>query len=427
MKRQDTPLTSTSSLERRAAMALLALGTTLPACVAPIEEGEQLGEAADELFVLPPQHPMDPDLFESYLDAQLAPLVKGYAATAGRNGVIVAEASAGVARNPAGGGGFQIATLMSVNTPSNVGSVSKYFSGTALLYFMQQRDDKTLDEWLDTPFIELLPAPWTVNSHASLDDITIRMLLQHKSGIRQSSENPFTLLANGVSQANVGNRSYNNLNYKLLTYLIPVIALESRKYWIDYFANAFGNETSRIILGKWYHEMMMEEFVPALPWAIDPSCRPTTEYANTYALTYASKTDNGQGQVWDSWVQEEGCRAQGGWYFSARDLTKLGMAIQNGNSVVDGEVRDRMWDSTNPDDRIVFSGFESGAWMGAAFGGENLAPLHNGSHGWNGVRAESVIMVMPDNTVLSVVINSPVGTATLENMIENAYRASLGL
>lgn len=415
---------SSSSLLRTSTIALLA--ASLAACSVPVDDGgpEAIDEAAGALEILPPQHPMDPMVFASNLSAALGPSVMGYSAAAGRDGVIAASISGGWAKSPTDG-----SVRMTVTTPSNIGSVSKYVSGVALLHLIEQRHEMTLAQWLDEPFYKYLPITWQDLTHASVKQIRIRHLLQHQTGIDGTfTEDPFAFLQNGVDPSDIGNtRLYHNLNFKLLTYLIPVIANADIQAVNDIFAlsNGVTDDDMRIRLGRQYHAAMMNIVLPEVPWAIGPSCRATMDLPS-YALAYGSKADVGTGQVWDSWVQEEGCRAQGGWYFSARDLVRFGMAAQNTSYLLSPAARTQMWNPASGNDYMVFATVKKYPWMLAELG-EDDAPSHGGSHSWSGSTAQAGIVVMPDRTVLVAVVNSPYpgGSQALRDALVEAYRQSL--
>lgn len=419
---------SSSSPFRMSRIALLAasLMGSLVACDIPADESaaEEIDEAAGGLDIAVKPHPMDPAVFSLNLAFTIGPNVMGYAAAAGRDGVIVSESSGGWARSPTDG-----SVGMTPSIPSNIGSVSKYVSGVALLHLLEKRTEKTLAQWLEEPFYKYLPLTWQGTAHWTVKQIRIKHLLQHQTGINGTfTEDPFVFLQNGVSFSAIGaTRTYHNLNYKLLTYLIPVMASPFLQSYNNAYAAMQGvsDDDVRILLGQEYHSIMMNTVLPEMPWAIAPSCRATMDLGN-YALAYGSKTDTGVGQVWDSWVQETGCRAQGGWYFSARDLLRFGMAAQNTTALISSTARAQMWSPSSGNDYMVFASVKKYPWMLAELG-EDDVPSHGGSHPWAGSTSQAGIVVLPDRTVLVGVVNSPFpgGSQGLRDALVEAYRLSM--
>lgn len=414
---------------RRVVLLAASLGAFASGCAAQMDENAELHEdsiteAQDELIIAAPPHPMSPMAFANAFAGVVSPQVKGFSAAAGRDGVVAASISGGWARS--GSDGW---VAMTKSTPSNVGSVSKYVSGVALMHLLEKRTEKTLEQWLEEPFYKYMPADWQTNMHWTVKQIRIKHLLQHQTGIPDNyTEDPFAFFQAGVTFADIGNtRNYHNLNFKLLTYLIPVMASAATQWFNDYYDDYYGwtNEEVRLRLGRQYHSTMMNTVLPEMPWAISPSCRATMDM-NNYALAYDSKNDVGAGQVWDSWVAEEGCRAQGGWYFSAEDLVRFGMAAQNTTYLMSTNARSEMWNTGSGNDYMVFSGVNSYASMLEDFG-ESRVPNHTGSHSFSGSTAQAVIAVAPDRTVLVALVNSPYpgGTSALRNALIEAYHQSL--
>lgn len=414
---------------RRVLSSCLPVLALLPACGgvdsgAPPED-EPIERSAEALVFQPAQHPMDPSIFANVLRSTVGPQVMGFAAAAGRNGLIAAQVASGKARSTTDG-----SVLMTPYTPTNVGSVAKYASGVALLHLFEERPEKTLDQWLDEPFWRYLPTRFLANTHPSFIGVRIKHLLQHQTGLHTSSLDLFAVLEAGVDPTEIGVvRDYANMNFMLLTYIMPGIADPAVKAANDAYAAQPGVtlEDVRLRLNRQYEQVMKDRVLPNVSFVVEPSCHPTQDLVATPpALMYASRTDVNPGIIQQVWDSEDGCHANWGWYFSVHDLVRYGMASQNGSTLVSATARSRMWSPTAGNDYMVFSQVPKYGWMQTEFG-EDDAPAHNGSLNWSGRSAQASFVVVPDGTVLAIAVNSayPGGSGALQVALVDAYRQSL--
>ena len=122
--------------------------------------------------------------FDQSLQGAVGPNVMGYQYILIKDGKVVSEKAGGLAHSMADG-----YKTMTTATPTNIGSLAKFFSGTAMIGLMEkpyqegQLDKgKTLQEKLDRRFMTIVPKVWTTGAKNGVEDITIRQLLQHRSG-----------------------------------------------------------------------------------------------------------------------------------------------------------------------------------------------------------------------------------------------------
>ena len=128
---------------------------------------------------------LDKAKFVQNVKAALDGKVMGYQVVLLDKGLIAAETAGGRARNAADG-----EAAMTLNTPANIGSTAKFFAGVALLKLLSSPKGyvnpagRTLDQWLDMKMYVYLPKVWQDFMHESWKQVSLRELLQHKSGIR---------------------------------------------------------------------------------------------------------------------------------------------------------------------------------------------------------------------------------------------------
>jgi hypothetical protein len=175
------------------------------------------------------------ELFPRQANENYTEEVKGYSLVIARHGIIIGEASGGFAvweDSPV------VPLRMTAGVPTNIGSVIKTVTATALLSIFEKDTRRSVDEWLDQRVIDFLPRVWrewvTSNQNsgtniANVRSITFRQLLQHKSGMRGPDP-----LIHGVRSEDMERRDYDNSNITLAGYAIP--------YIVD---PAFGRELDR--------------------------------------------------------------------------------------------------------------------------------------------------------------------------------------
>jgi CubicO group peptidase (beta-lactamase class C family) len=108
----------------------------------------------------------------------------GYQYVLIKDGRVVTEKADGVARTAADGGLLK----MTVNTPINLGSLQKFITGTAMIGLMENPAvyspdrNQSLQTRLDRKITTLFPHVWLKSMKSGIEQISIRQLLQHRSG-----------------------------------------------------------------------------------------------------------------------------------------------------------------------------------------------------------------------------------------------------
>jgi hypothetical protein len=344
--------------------------------------------------------------------------VLGYEAVLIKNGQVVAQNAGGMARNAADGN-----VKMSTSMPANIGSTIKFTGGVTLLALFHSKDKTinpkglSVDQWLDLPIAPYFPALWQKGMDASIKGITFRQVLQHKSGFRgltaeekgaDGDKRFYDYLATGVKPENVNVRSYQNANFSLVTYLIPMIANPGLMAKVDQDAakgkwTAEGVEIHKRIADEWEKLMHAQSYGKITP-AIHPSCNPNAEYTKlgkTWAPDYSSKTDTKPGTTRDSRDANSYCQAQGGWYITARELAAFVANFSATDLLVTGATRDKMYDDDKADERLVWSFTISDKLIDNKFHFKKLAYM-GGDHGG----AHATILMLPGGYYAVGIINS---------------------
>lgn len=189
-------------------LVLLLFGLT--ACEEPV--------TIDDIKAPGPSFSMD--LFEANLIEALDGKVTGYSYSIGLNGNAAREGAGGFAVVPGTSPDYLTGLEMTHTHRMHIASVTKPITALTLFKTM---DEKGMED-IDIPFVQFLPTHWTV--HPSLNDVTLRQLLEHRSGILNSGntyEDIQTWVSQGVNQADKGDYSYNNANYSVLRIVIAYI------------------------------------------------------------------------------------------------------------------------------------------------------------------------------------------------------------
>ena len=366
--------------------------------------------------------------------------VMGYQSVLIKNGQVVAQSAGGLARNAADGN-----VKMSTSMPANIGSTIKFTGGVTLLALFQSKDKTinpkglTVDQWLDLPIAPYFPALWQKGMDASIKGITFRQVLRHKSGFRglaaadlgpDGDKRFYDYLEKGVLPANVNVRSYQNANFSLLTYLIPMIAHPALLAQVDQDAakgkwQAEGVEIHKRIADEWEKLMHAQSYGKITP-AIHPSCNPKVEYAKagkSWAPDYASKNDTKAGATRDSRETNGYCQAQGGWYITARELAAFVANFSATDLLVTGATRDQMYDDDKADDRLVWSFTIGDKLIDSKFHIQRLA-YQGGDHGG----AHATILMLPGGYYAVGIINSnDINSYGVTSRLLRGFKTGIGM
>jgi CubicO group peptidase (beta-lactamase class C family) len=353
--------------------------------------------------------------FDQDLQNAVGPNVIGYQYVLIKNGQLVTEKAGGVAHNAADG-----TRAMTTSTPTNIGSLAKFLSGTAMLGLMekpvgQYSWDKgaTLQQKLNRPFLTMVPNVWKTGTRPGVESITIRQLLQHRSGFDDAKTNNRNVLgflkdADGFNQSQYNQREYSNINFVLNGYLLPMYATPTLKDTLNSYAAAqnlppaAADAYIRQAAGNAMHNLMKTRIWDKMSPKIAPNCDGSS-IAATAALSYNSKSDGAKGAI-TSIIDTQGhCGGHGGYFVSARALAEYLAYFSATDLIVTTAGRNAMYnESMNANDRLVWSSSTGNSWLGAKFSMPTVV-WSNGIAG--GYR--NVIVRLPQNYYLVLLTNSP--------------------
>jgi CubicO group peptidase (beta-lactamase class C family) len=359
------------------------------------------------------------DAFDQSMKASLADTVKGYQYVLIKDGKMVTEGAGGWARNAADG----VQTKMTTATPINVGSLWKFMTGTTMLNVMEHpgkwspSEGQSLKSRLDYHIWGLFPAVWYNNMSVGVRGISIRQLLQHRSGFDNDFKGPRTelgFLKAGFLESQAGKREYSNINFVMLGHLIGLYENEHINADLNGYVQNNKLSTERADdyvqdqLGRRMVEIARERIWSKMTPKFSPSCNATVDFKDTAAYGYKSRMDIGKGVLTSSIASRGHCGGEGGFYLSTRDFANYMAHFSQTDLIVSKEARDMMFNDQmeNPDDRLVWSSatdsqWRSYDWFRKNFGTGVIAWSNGATEGTNGV-----LLRLPQNHYLVLVVNS---------------------
>jgi CubicO group peptidase (beta-lactamase class C family) len=372
--------------------------------------------------------------FDQSLQTAVAPNVMGYQYILIKDGKVVSEKFGGLSHSMADG-----YKTMTTATPTNIGSLAKFFSGTAMIGLMEKPyadgqwdKGKTLQEKLDRPFMTIVPKVWKTGAKAGVENITIRQLLQHRSGFddaKASNRNVLGFLkdTDGFSASQYNQREYSNINFVLNGYLLPMYAQPSFNDILDvqvaqkHLDFTTGDAYVRQTAGLAMHNLMKTRIWDQMSPKILPNCD-GTRLRHVAALSYNAKNDTSKGEITSLLEQQGHCGGHGGYFVSARALAEYVAYFSSTDLIVTKAGRNAMYnESMNPNDRLVWSSSTANSWLGDKFGMPNVI-WSNGIAG--GYR--NVIVRLPQNHYLILLTNSPdLSVGQLQAAGVNAFIAGM--
>lgn len=366
------------------------------------------------------------DEFDRSLTRAVEPQVKGYQYVLIKDGKVVTEKAGGFARNAADG-----SAAMTTTTPTNIGSLAKFMSGTALLGLMQKPTPyspdkgKSLQQRLDKKIVDLFPNVWKNGATKGVENISMRQLLQHRTGFdndKPSNRSVYGFLkdADGFNQAKFNTREYNNVNFALVGYMIP---LYSDPNLIGGYNGAnLSDKVMRNSLGKNMDDFMRARYWNQMTPKISPNCDAANTLKTSAAYGYQSKADVAKGAI-NSAINSDGhCLGHGGYYLSSRDFANYMAHFSQSDLIVNKTGRDMMYtEGVAPNDRLVWSSASNDSWMNKNF----KMPTVVWSNGITG-GYKSVVVRLPQNHYLVLFTNSPeLDVASLYTAGVDAFKAGM--
>jgi CubicO group peptidase (beta-lactamase class C family) len=156
------------------------------------------------------------DGFVAALNAALATSTAGYVMQLRQHGQPIASAQVDWAKEPSDG-----SDAWAQNVRMHIASCSKLITAIAMTRTLAAHNLSP-----STKIIDYLPTYWAIGPN--IDKITFAQLMTHTSGFRVSGSDTFypimkAQVAAGVTNANLGQYSYQNMNFSLCRILLPVM------------------------------------------------------------------------------------------------------------------------------------------------------------------------------------------------------------
>lgn len=379
---------------------------------------------------------LNKDAFVNNVTAALNGKVMGYQVILLKNGQIAAETANGWARNNPDGN-----MKMTTATPANIGSTAKFFGGLTLLNAFEKNKSKTVDQWLDTKMFTYFPKIWKLTMHSSIKQITFRDLLEHKAGFIHNDGDMdgdmYNYLVKGVALTKqeaatgegknpnfyLGKRNYANASIQALTFLIPAIVKPDNSIALDLFISQKHLKADNIYIQEYlaeqYESILRDNLFEKTTPNVTATCRPTVEAANTYAREYASNKSIGPSTITPK--NGKGCYAVGGWYISARNLAAFVANFNASETIVSKEMRAKMFNDEDADNRLLWSRTTKDAWFDTNFGMDEL-PFMGGTAG--GGRA-TVLMLGGGYYAVGIINSADLSSGELTNALRDAFKGSV--
>ncbi|HWL92595.1 MAG TPA: serine hydrolase [Phycisphaerae bacterium] len=354
--------------------------------------------------------------FDQSLTSAVGPNVIGYQYVLIKDGQVVSQKAGGLAQNAADGN-----LAMTNSTPTSIGSLAKFLSGTAMLNLMEKPPGPgswdyglSLQQKLDRTFTTIVPDIWASGNTPGVEDITFRQLLQHRSGFDDAKVGNRTVLGflkdpDGFLLSQYDAREYSNINFVMNGYLIPMYLAPSLQNSFDVTISANNlNQTDadsfvRNLSGNAMHAIMKTRIWDQMNPTILPNCDAANTLANTAAYGYTSKNDAANGFIMSLIDNQGHCGGHGGYYMSSIALAAYLAHFSATDLIVTSEGRNAMYNETMAtNDRLVWSSSTPDPWLDANFDMPNVI-WSNGIHGGN----RGVIIRLPQNYYLVLLTNSP--------------------
>lgn len=381
------------------------------------------------------QPPISKTAFDASIQSQMSGKVMGYSYVLMKDGKLISEDAGGLARNDKDG-----RMSMTPTTPQNLGSLFKFISGMSLLHAFEHPPpgsaggENTFDARLGAPIALLYPQFWqSAISNPAMRSITFRHLLQHKSGFRGgSSDDVRGALSGAFDPTLIGQRSYQNINFGLVGYLLGVYTKPS----LLGQANALPAGTSadsRTIFFQKIAGLQMNAFIrgtvfPKVPGSISASCDAANEYKSTGAYTYVSKSDTGAGIITSRLRDDtKACVGSGGYWMSVHDFAAFAATVLHSDKLISAATRQRIYSAgMNADDRLVWSFLKSDSTIKTKYAMDPIV-YSGGDQPYSGDQgAHTTIIRLPLGHEVLIFVNSDeLGSSTLTDIGIKAFKAAM--
>lgn len=297
-------------------------------------------------------------------------------------------------------------TPMTPDLVTDIASVSKTMTATGVLQMLAKAGLT-----IDTKISPYIYPDWTRGPN--INQITFKELLTHSSGFGQTpicgSNIDYaglkTVVANGVTAANIGVPSYGNCNFALLRELMPAVSGQSLTSFPDGPLRA--QQSSTLYINYMNAHVFQPVGVPA------SECKPPA--GTNDVLSYTNPAGTTSGTDWGDWSLQCG---SGGWMLSANNIFSVINDLANGNTLLTNSEKQQMFSNCLGWDCAVRSDCPT------PYVCKN-GDLNNGA----GTAVWTYAGIFKCNVPVVVVVNSPLPSPyqtsnDIIGLVENAYKGA---
>src|SRR4029077_12707043 len=332
------------------------------------------------------------DGFVAALNAALANNTAGYVMQLRQHGHPIASAQVGWAKEPADG-----SESWAQSVRMHIASCSKLITAIAMTRTLAAHNLPP-----STKIIDYLPAYWPKGPN--IDKITFSELMTHKSGFRVTGSDTFYSIMKaqvgaGVTDANLGVYSYQNMNFSLCRILLPVMngTIPANTVFLPPFEDQFWDYVTITAYASYVAQNL---FQPA------GVSGPTFTHPDPDALAYAFPPRGG-------WNSGDLTSASGGtsWHMSVNDLLDVMGCFRRNGTIMSPPAAQAMLDVSFGIDLIEST---------------NLGTLYNKNGLWQSGASQteqSLAYFLPRDMELVVLANSPIGKTGqfFRDVVTNIY------
>jgi CubicO group peptidase (beta-lactamase class C family) len=376
---------------------------------------------------------IDARAFEFAVHLALENRVMGYSFVLMHRDRIVTEGAGGRARNSADGH-----MPMRADTPSNMGSLMKFITGVTMLHIFERppvgsagMTDGDFRSRLDAPVALLFPQVWQAAiEDPALRGVTFRRYLQHRTGFRDCS-GMTDCFSNGFKRRLIGVRSYQNINFSTLGFMIGVYTKPSILQAVngipDSNTSIDRDAYFQISAGLQMDEFIREEMLRRVARTVTASCDAANEYRSTAAYAYASVTDTDKGIVTSRKAEAKPCVGSGGYWMSARDFALFAGTALHTDKFLSRGTRHMMSETPDPDGRLVWSFLTSSSTIRSKYGMDPILYSGGDQPYANSRGTHAAIVRLPQQHTAVIFINSnDMNSGALASIAINAFLKGMG-
>lgn len=333
---------------------------------------------------------------------------RAYSFIINQNGLLADSVSFGIAAFDASSGS---SLNMSTKTEINIASVTKMFTGVAVLQLIKARGIS-----LTTKISTYLPAYW--NANQAVKDLTFEELLTHSSGLTESNTSWDSIrvtAGRGLDDLTKPTDVYANINFAIFRAIIPF--MNDKTDAVSKEGSLTQSDFESWMSSKYIEYMQNNVFTPMgisnAICNINPSRITSLAYSESNAVpAVINSTATG------NWTETCG---GGGYYLSTFNMAKAMAYIAQTTTILDQNQKNEMdakylgWD--NEDSPMTYAGRAYGKDGALRWDSNSSGVQDNGDAG-----LQTLVMKFPNNVELVLVINSiPGAYRNLSSFVRVAY------